>query len=719
MMKSIREIEMERASQPNFGKGITVASGFDLGAKAPLDSRLTVKTIEERNAHVTGNRAYEGMLVYVEADKKTYQLINNVWEEFGFNEEKFEAGIKPVKDRLETLEDLVVGGEGEGIEAILGDVSKAKEDIVELQTNLTKEISDREAAITELDNKMQKGFDDLDEAVEKAFEEMEQAYKDADAELDVKISSNATAIAKNASDLQTEVARAKGEEAAIRKELTDAIAEVESNHSDLAGRVSANEGNISKNAADIAKEVQDRTQAINAINSKVSELDAAYKNADTAINGRLDALEGATNDLEQIRNDIESNSTAIAAEVSERQAAVKSVDDKITAEVSRATAAEVALGKRIDSVEGEVERVEELVDTKAAETLQSAKSYTDGKVSEINNAADALKARVEANEGQLATVDARIATAKEGAVNEAKAHTNAEIAKIDTAYKAADAQVLADAKAHTDSEVGKLNANLTNSINAVDTKADGINTKVVAVEGDVAALTERVSTNESDINNLKSLVSNKNNNTVVVNTQSEIAGANPNPKKGDLAFAVEDKKSFIFNGTEWVVFDEISSELDLVDYMKTADAKATFRKLSEKITYSDLESTLASKINNKADKSYVDTQLAEKTNEAYVNSKVEAVVAPVRTQAANNASAITDLRSDLDDEVSRLEQLSSDNFSTLSRNIEAVDNKATDLSASLTEKETALNNRISKFVPVLGNEEPQGTEAGHVWLELV
>ena len=128
-MKSIREIEMERALEPNFGKGITVASGFDLGAKAPLDSRLTVKTIEERDAHVAGNRAYEGMLVFVEADKKTYQLINNVWEEFGFNEEKFQAGVKDIVDkneeqdeRLNTLEQLVVGGEGEGLSAIITDV---------------------------------------------------------------------------------------------------------------------------------------------------------------------------------------------------------------------------------------------------------------------------------------------------------------------------------------------------------------------------------------------------------------------------------------------------------------------------------------------------------------------------------------------------------------------------------------------------------------------
>lgn len=720
-MKSIREIEMERAAAPNFGKGITVASGFDLGAKAPLDSRMTVKTIEERDAHVTGNRAYEGMLVYVEADKKTYQLVNNTWEEFGFNEEKFEAGIKPVKDRLDTLEELVVGGEGEGIEAIIGDVAQAKEDIVELQANLTKETSDRKAAITELDNKIQKGFDDLDEAVERAFEEMEESLRGADAELkaelNAKISANETAIATEKSarramdqTLANRLDVIEGEgEGSVKKALQDA-----KSYSD----------------AELAKEVQDRTAAVNAVNAKVSELDAAYKNADTAINGRLDALESNTADLEQIRTDIESNSTAITTEVADRKAAVKSVDDKVTAEVSRATAAEVALGQRIDGVEStlasEIEETKEYVDTKVSETLQSAKSYTDGKVTEINANHSKLAERVTTNEGKLATVDSRIADAKTEAVNTSKAHTNAEIAKIDTAYKAADVQVLKDAKAHAESKIAEAKTTLEASINAVDTKADGINTKVVAVEGSVTALTQRVSTNESDIANLKSAVSNKNNNTVVVNTQSEIAGANSNPKKGDLAFAVEDKKSFIFNGTEWVVFDEISSDLDLVDYLKKSDAEGLYRRKDVKIAEGDLHADLAGKLNAKADKSYVDTQLAGKTNEAYVNSKVETVVAPVRTQANQNKTDIADLRSNLDDEVSRLEQLSSDNFSTLNRSVEAVDNKATALSASLTEKETALkaedtklNNRISKFVPVLDSAEPQGTEAGHVWLELV
>ena len=64
-----------------YGKGIKVASGFDLGAMSPLDSRIVVNTIAERNAHVTNNRVYEGMIVYVIEEQTNYQYINSTWVE--------------------------------------------------------------------------------------------------------------------------------------------------------------------------------------------------------------------------------------------------------------------------------------------------------------------------------------------------------------------------------------------------------------------------------------------------------------------------------------------------------------------------------------------------------------------------------------------------------------------------------------------------------------
>lgn len=463
-MKSIREIEMERAAQPNFGKGITVASGFDLGAKAPLDSRATVKTLAERDAHLTGNRAYEGMLVYVEADKKTYQLVDGQWKVFGFDNDQFEANVE------DTLE----------------------------------------------------------------------------------------------SDSQTTA-------------------------------LSAKQGKVLK--------------------------------------GMIDA----------------------------QSSQLSTVDGKLTAEVSRATAAEEALGERIDGVEADL--AEAITNAQADATAKSAQALRD-----------------------------------------AKAYTDTEITKIDTAYKAADVQVLSNAKAHAEAKVQEAKTTLESSINAVDSK--------------VTTLTGKVSANESAISDLRDAISNKNSNTIVVETEAEIATANSNPKVGDLAYVISSKRAYIYKGVEaltaknapegWVVFDEITNELDLVNYLKKSEAESTYRKLVDKIAESDLATDLSSKINGKADTSYVNSELAKKATPA----QITAAVTPVSEKADANAQAIAAETSNRVSEISRVEGI--------------VTSKVGEVNSTLTEKETALkaedaklNNRISKFVPVVSNEEPVDTEAGHVWLELV
>lgn len=69
-----------------FGKGISVGSGFDLGANLPLDNRTVQATIAERDAMRT-IQLVEGLLVYVKENKTTYVLkgfdadgSNRVWE---------------------------------------------------------------------------------------------------------------------------------------------------------------------------------------------------------------------------------------------------------------------------------------------------------------------------------------------------------------------------------------------------------------------------------------------------------------------------------------------------------------------------------------------------------------------------------------------------------------------------------------------------------------
>lgn len=389
------------------------------------------------------------------------------------------------------------------------------------------------------------------------------------------------------------------------------------------------------------------------------------------------------------KTQITTNKEAIAAETQARTEAVNTINGKLNV------------------INGNEETAGSI-----SKALKDAKAYTDKKVQEVNGANAALAGRVEANEAALGTVDTRITAAKNEAVESAKTYTNGQISTIDTAYKAADAKVLEDAKADAAEKVRVAKEALESSISGVD--------------GKVTALTSKVSANETAISNLRDAISNKNSNTIVVNTEDEIATANANPKVGDMAYVISSKRAYIYKGVEalsvkavpqgWVVFDEITSELDLVNYLKKSEAEATYRKLSAKIAEVDLATELVGKINNKADKSYVDGELAGKTNEAYVNSKVEEVVAPVRTESAQNKANITKEVEDRKTEITRVEGVITSSVNAAKQ----------ELTSSLTEKETALkaedtklNNRISKFAPVVSNVEPEDTEAGHVWLELV
>lgn len=365
------------------------------------------------------------------------------------------------------------------------------------------------------------------------------------------------------------------------------------------------------------------------------------------------------------KSQITSNKEAIAAETQARTEAVNGINGKL------------------DVINGSEETTGSI-----SKALKDAKAYADEKVQEVNGANSALSKRVEANETALGLVDGKISTAKTGAVEDAKTYTDAEITKIDTAYKAADTKVLEDAKADAQAKVQEAKTELDNSINT---------------------LKGRVTTNESDIQNLKNAVANKNNNTIVVNTEDEIATTNANPKVGDMAYVISTKRAYIFKGAEalpakavpqgWVVFDEITSELDLVNYLKKSEADTTYRKLADKIAEADLATELVSKIDSKLDGTQVD-------------SKISAAVSPVSTKVDANEAAITKEVSDRQGEISRVEGL--------------VTSAKGELNASLTEKETALkaedtrlNNRINKFVPVVAKEEPTETEAGHVWLQLV
>lgn len=421
-VRTIEEIEMMAASEPFFGKGITVASGFDLGAKAPLDSRSIVHTIEERDAHVTGNRAYEGMLVYVVADKTTYQYTGTEWKVFGFNTEDFQLNVI---DNLESDDatKALSARQGKILKGLI-DVIEGRVDGVEsdLENVYTKEEVDAikdalDTVIAELENRV--------DAAEGQLADVEGLISDAVAEALVQ-------------------AQAKAEELveAAKQEL---VAEIGSVKSEL------------ENGIDTAKqELQGAIDSAKAeLESKDSELAAAIENVRTSLEAKDVELTGK----------IEANAQEIAQ--INIDLATKADQSALDAEIARATGAEVALGGRIDDLEADVqvsiaEGVAEAkahAEAKATEALNSAKVYADEKVADINASIEGIESSIEVIEGDIADLQA------------------ADVAlgqRIDTVigdYKAADAVVLSDAKQYTDEEVAKVSASV-NDLDAAYKAAD-------------------------------------------------------------------------------------------------------------------------------------------------------------------------------------------------------------------------------------------------------
>lgn len=427
-MKSIREIEMERTTQPNFGKGITVASGFDLGAKAPLDSRITVKTIEERDAHVTGNRAYEGMLVYVEADKKTYQLIDNAWEEFGFNEEKFQAGVQPIIDknveqdsRIDALEKLVVGGEGEGIEAVIADVAKNKADISKLQTDLAQEVANRESADELISEEIGRNKADIANLQAGLADEIANR-ESAEAVINKEVAKKA-----NQTDLQAEIDRATGVEEGLDARLVV-----------VEGKASANESSIQANASAIAQETANRQAEI------------------TRVEGLVVAEQQRAEGVEQALQ------TNIASKVSKEEFTAE--QSRVNGELGKKATKEEFIAEQ-SKVEGLFEQVSTTLEGHGALIDTVTALAEENKVNKADKHQVAID--IDAGVGQAkAYADQKLVEAKgyaDGKLVDARAYTDEEIVKVnatisdlDTAYKASDAQVLEDAKAHANKAVADL-----------------------------------------------------------------------------------------------------------------------------------------------------------------------------------------------------------------------------------------------------------------------
>lgn len=407
-----------------FGKGIALAGGFDLGAKAPLDSRLTVATIEERDAHVTGNRAYEGMLVYVEADKITYQYVadaegNLSWKEFGFNETDF---LMHVADNL-TTEDA-------------DKVLSAKQGVV-LKGLIEAEAEARDAA----DDTLQANIDTLNEKIGVVPEGSDTVIAYVNLKAQEVLDSATGGSSESAASVKLQLDNYKAENDPKVTANTNAIAVLNGD--------STTEGSVDKKVADAINEFATQISDDGTINTYkeilnyISEHGGEANDMMAAIDA-LEALVGDTAVATQIAN-------AIAAE----NLAQYATDDELAEAIARIVVLE---GTKHTHENAEVlngitaEKV-----TAWDNSLDDSKAYTDEQIAAVE---EVVEAKAEAS-ALADEVTAREALDARVVVVEGKAHTHAnadELAKIAEGDVAKWNAISDDMTAYVDDEINKVEA---------------------------------------------------------------------------------------------------------------------------------------------------------------------------------------------------------------------------------------------------------------------
>lgn len=290
-----------------FGKGIALAAGFDLGAALPLDARIVANTLAERDEHVTGNRAYEGMQVYVIETKKNYQLVDGNWIETGVTAEQ-----------LESINAAIAAAKAEVVKLVEAETARAQAKEGELQASITAlegDVDDLEGRVTTAESNIS-GNATAIEGINKKIEEVEADITAKEVAIEA-VSGRVTVLeqAKTTSDekianletgLAEEVSRAKGEEARIEGLVTAEVTRAKAEEAKIRGEFAAADSAMNEALSEKIKEVSDK------LTTDKAELQ-----------GKIDAVNAVA---EQNKVDVAKAKEDITKEVADRKAADQAQD---------------------------------------------------------------------------------------------------------------------------------------------------------------------------------------------------------------------------------------------------------------------------------------------------------------------------------------------------------------------------------------------------------
>ena len=482
-----------------FGKGIGVAAGFDLGAQKPLDARIAVNTIAERDAHVENNGAYEGMIVFVDETIKNYQLINGAWQELA----------KAEQDRLDALEAMLNGGEGvEGANGVLGALQDSIDEVndrLEEGGDIAEKIAQNEADIDALDEKIGVKAEFDDEGKQTAPATGVHKYIDEqDAQLREEIDA---ALADAEALVAGEKDRAEEQEAAIRQELANEKAALQA---EIDADVKAEADRAKAEEADIRADFAAADEALKAeLQKEIDDDVKVEKERAVAEEAKIrEEFAAADNLLGQ----------KIDREIQNREAAIKTLVDGDIADLKgfKDGHSHEQMEADIDQLEKDVDAIEAEIGKKATDsaTATGMYKYIDDKFTaqntDIQDAVNSLNGLVSAEETARKAADQEI----KGLINDLQADVDQNEADCDAAIAGEKARAEAAEKAIDD----KIVQEISDRAAAVSAEAKlredadkGLDARLKSVEEMVGlesgeageSLSDRVAANEAKLQGLE------------------------------------------------------------------------------------------------------------------------------------------------------------------------------------------------------------------------
>lgn len=331
----------------------------------------------------------------------------------------------------------------------------------------------------------------------------------------------------------------------------------------IGNRIGTVEGNVSSLQTSVATkaEQQDLEDAIDDINGKldlkadkttVNALDAAYKAADTAIGNRIGTVEGNVSALQtSIATKAEQSDLESAVNTINGELAKKATTEALNTAKNNLTAADTALGERIDGIDDEITGINTAISTKAdSSALTSAvntinaelalkatkaelaadKEELQGNIDGVAEDLQETNATVSGHTTAIATINQDLAkkatiTYVDGKVSD----LNTEIGKkanqttvndLDAAYKAAD-EAINEAISGLNTAVSNLDSTKA-TITYVDGKVSDLNTAIgkkadkttvealdAAYKAADTAIGTRIGTVEGNVSGLQTAIATK------------------------------------------------------------------------------------------------------------------------------------------------------------------------------------------------------------------